>query len=334
MAPRGGRPTLDEVARLAGVSKATVSRVLNDSARVTPVTRASVEGAIARLGYVPNRAARSLVTRRSDMIALVVSEPETRVFSDPFFPAIVHGISTTIADTELQLVLLIAQGEREHRKVERYVRQGHVDGVILMSLHDDDRLPRSLHDAAIPTVLVGRCRGAPLAYVDADNRGGARIATSHLLSTGRKKVATITGRMDMAVAIDRFDGYRDALAESGLPFLVADGDFSESGGELAMAKLLQQHPDLDGVFAASDAMAIGALRALKGAGRQVPAEVALIGFDDVPAAESTRPPLTTIRQPLGDMAKALINLLLEQIAGRSGERQLVYPTELIRREST
>jgi DNA-binding LacI/PurR family transcriptional regulator len=335
MPDREARPTLDEVARLARVSRATVSRVLNSSARVTPGTRRSVEEAITRLGYVPNRAARSLVTRRTDTIALVVSEPESRVFSEPFFSAIVQGISNAISDTELQLLLLLAHSEKEHSKVERYVRQGHVDGVILMSLHGDDRLPRSLHDSAIPTVLVGRpTGGAPLPFVDADNKGGARTATDYLLSSGRTKVATITGRMDMAVAIDRFNGYCEALAEPGHPLLVADGDFSESGGERAMATLLQRHPDLDAVFAASDPMAFGALRALTAASRSVPDDVAVIGFDDVAAARSTVPPLTTVRQPFDEMAEALSDLLLSQIAGNARQDgHVTCPTELIRRGS-
>jgi DNA-binding LacI/PurR family transcriptional regulator len=332
---RESRPTLDEVARLARVSRATVSRVLNSSAQVTPATRRSVEEAIARLGYVPNRAARSLVTRRTDTIALVVSEPESRVFSEPFFSAIFQGISNAISDTELQLLMLLAHSEREHSKVERYVRQGHVDGVILMSLHGDDRLPRSLHDAAIPTVLVGRPSGStPLPYVDADNKGGARAATDYLLSMGRRKIATITGRMDMTVAIDRFNGYSEALAESGHPLLVADGDFSASGGERAMTTLLVQHPGLDAVFAASDPMAFGALRALRAAGRRVPDEVAVIGFDDVAAAASSAPPLTTMRQPFDEMAEALSDLLLSQIAGNERrDEHVTCPTKLIPRDS-
>ena len=162
--------------------------------KVRPDTRRAVEKAIARLGYVPNRAARSLVTKRTDTIALVVSESERRVFSDPFFPAIVQGISTAIADTELQLLLLLARGEREHVKVERYIRHGHVDGVILMSLHGEDPLPRALTDAGIPTVLSGRPRPGELPYVDADNRGGARAATSHLLSAGRARSRPSPGR--------------------------------------------------------------------------------------------------------------------------------------------
>lgn len=331
-------PTLAEVARLAAVSTATVSRVVNRSPNVRPDTRRIVEEAIASLGYVPNRAARTLVTRRTDTIALVVSESESRVFSDPFFPATVQGISAAIADTELQLLLLLAQGELEHEKVARYLRQGHVDGVILMSLHGADPLPRALLEAGIPTVLSGRPRpGEPLPYVDADNRGGAQAATSHLLSSGRSTVATITGPLDMTVGIDRFEGYADALREANQPLrteLVEHGDFGEESGARALEALLERRPQLDAIFVANDPMAIGALGALRAAGRRVPNDVAVVGFDDIAAAASTNPPLTTVRQPLEEMTKAMAELLLVRIGdpGR-GDEFVVCPTELVRRTS-
>jgi DNA-binding LacI/PurR family transcriptional regulator len=337
-ASRRSAPTLAEVARLAAVSTATVSRVVNRSPNVRPDTRRTVEEVIAKLGYVPNRAARTLVTRRTDTIALVVSESESRVFSDPFFPATVQGISAALADSELQLLLLLAQGEREHEKVARYLRQGHVDGVILMSLHGTDPLPRALSDARIPTVLSGRPRpGERLPYVDADNRGGARAATAHLLSSGRSTVATITGPLDMTVGVDRFEGYADALREAGEPVrdeLVEHGDFSEESGGLAMRRLLDRRPDLDGVFVANDPMAIGALEALRADGRRVPEDVAVVGFDDIAAAASTTPPLTTVRQPLEEMTKAMTELLLRRMSDPGTvEEAVVCPTTLVRRAS-
>jgi DNA-binding LacI/PurR family transcriptional regulator len=331
-------PTLEEVARLAAVSTATVSRVVNRSPKVRPDTRKAVEKAIKRLGYVPNRAARSLVTRRTDTIALVVSEPESRVFSDPFFPSVVQGLSAAIADTELQLTLLLARGEREHVKVERYLRQGHVDGVILISLHGEDPLPRALTEAGIPTVLNGRPRpGERLPYVDADNRGGARAAASHLLASGRTKVATITGPLDMMVGVDRFDGYVDALRDSGLRVrkgLVEHGDFGRESGARTMKALLRRSPTLDAVFVANDPMAIGALEVLRALGRRVPDDVAVIGFDDVADAASTDPPLTTVRQPLEEMTKAMAELLLRRIDDVEADSEFVVcPTSLIRRAS-
>ena len=330
------RPTLDAVARRAGVSLATASRVLNGSAKVSDATRASVEAAVAELGYLANPAARMLARRRTDTIALVISEPDDRVFADPFFPPVVHGIAAALADTELQLVLLPARGNRQQRKVERYVRAGHVDGVVMLSLHADDVLPRALADAGIPIVAAGRPGGLDaVPFVDVDNRGGARTATAHLLES-RGTVATITGPLDMSVSADRFEGYRDALAAAGRDFdagLVTQGDFTIDGGARALVSLLAAHPGLDGIFAASDAMAIGVLGALAAAGRRVPEDVAVVGFDDIAAAASATPPLTTMRQPFAELTAAVTDLLLRRIAGESGLEGIVLPTTLIRRRS-
>jgi DNA-binding LacI/PurR family transcriptional regulator len=331
------RPTLEAVAELAGVSAATVSRVLNDSARVSEATRESVLAAVAQLRYVPNPAARNLVRRRSDTIALVISEPEQRLFADPFFPAVVNGIAETIADTNLQLVLLLARGERQQRKVERYVLEGHVDGVIMVSLHADDVLPRALVNAGVPIVLSGRPGGdvTDISFVDVDNRGGARAATEHLLET-RSIVATITGPLDMTVSADRFAGYRDALAVAGREFrpeLVLEGDFTAESGGRAVDRLLEAEPMLDGLFAASDAMGLGALDRLVALGRPVPESVAIVGFDDLEIAAAASTPLTTMRQPFDEMTRALTDLLLRRIAGEERTEQVVLPTTLVRRLS-
>jgi DNA-binding LacI/PurR family transcriptional regulator len=333
----GTRPTLEQVAALAGVSTATVSRVLNHSPRVSATARTSVEEAVAELGYVPNPAARSLVRRRTDTIALVISEPDERMFADPFIPAVVHGIGEAIADTELQLILLLAQGQRHQRKVERYVCQGHVDGVVMLCQHDDDALPRAFVAAGVPIVFHGRPHGSGwIPCVDADNRSGAETATEHLLAT-RRRVATITGPLDMTVSADRLEGYRDALAAAGIAFdarLIAHGDFSVESGARAMEQLLAREPGVDGVFVASDPMALGALRQLEADGRRVPEDVAVVGFDDIDAAASATPPLTTMRQPLADMTRAVTDLLQRRIAGEAApDEHVVFATTLVRRAS-
>jgi DNA-binding LacI/PurR family transcriptional regulator len=341
MTGNGGRsavPTLDEVAILAGVSRATVSRVINDSPRVSPEAREAVQAAVAELRYVPNRMARSLVTRRTDTIALVLSESNTQIFSDPFFASIVRGLSAALADTELNLVLLAARGKREQEKIGRYVRQGHVDGVILMSLHSDDLLPGILADAGVPLVLSGRpLDGREVSYVDADNAGGARSATEHLLGRGRARIATIVGPLDMIAGIDRYAGYRSALVAAGRTVesdLVAEGDFSEAGGFRAMNELLERSPDLDAVFVASDPMAVGALRALRAAGRRIPEDVAVVGFDDAAVAAACNPPLTTVAQPLEDMTALMAELLVRQIEGEAdGIETRVCHTRLVPRLS-
>jgi DNA-binding LacI/PurR family transcriptional regulator len=335
---RAASPTLDEVALLAGVSRATVSRVINDSPRVSPEARQAVQAAVEQLRYVPNRLARSLVTRRTDTIALVLSEPNTRAFSDPFFAGIVRGVSATLADTDQNLVLLTARGTREQEKIGRFVRQGHVDGVVLMSLHTDDLLPDLLTEARIPVVFSGRpLDGRPVPYVDADNEGGAEQATRLLVEQGRRRIGTVTGPGDMIAGIDRSAGYRAALAKGGLPLrpeLVVEGDFTEAGGARAMSELLDRAPDVDAVFCASDLMAVGALRVLREAGRRVPEDVAVVGFDDAPVAEASDPALTTVAQPLEEMSRLMTELLLEQIRGAEGEPRVeICQTRLIRRAS-
>ena len=333
---RPSSPTLDEVAVRAGVSRATVSRVINDSPRVSPEAREAVLSAVAELRYVPNRMARSLVTRRTDTVALVLSEPDTRLFSDPFFARIVRGLSAALGRTDINLVLLTAGDAREQEKVGRFVRQGHVDGVILMSLHSDDLLPDVLAEAGVPLVLCGRpLDDRPVSYVDADNLGGARVATEHLLGLGRRRVVTISGRADMVAGRDRLTGWREVLTGAGLdagPALVAEGDFTEAGGARAMAQLLDRVPDLDAVFAASDPMAVGALRVLRAAGRRVPEDVAVVGFDDADVAQTCDPPLTTVAQPLADMTQQMAELLMAQVDQTTDtvERR-VCATHLVRR---
>lgn len=333
-----GQPTLLEVAARARVSRATVSRVVNGSPRVSPAAKAAVDEAIEALGYVPNHAARTLVTRRTDTIALLVSEPQSRVFSDPFFASMARGVSTALSETQFQLVLLVAQNGPEHEKIARYVQQRLVDGVLLMSLHGPDPLPALLRRAGVPTVLTGRPPDrSHIPFVDADNRGGACAATSHLIERGRSRIVTVTGPQDMPVGIDRYDGYRDALLAVGRrPRAkdVAAGDFTEASGVRMTRALLKRVPDLDGIFAASDTMAVGVLRELQAAGRRVPDDVAVVGFDDAPYAEHTSPPLTTVRQPLEEMARQMCDLLLRQIDGNpTGDQQLVLPTELVIRDS-
>jgi DNA-binding LacI/PurR family transcriptional regulator len=335
------QPTLEEVAALAGVSRATVSRVVNGSPRVSPAARDKVERAVAELGYVPNRAARSLVTKRADSVALVVSESETRFFSDPWFAVVARSVAVALSDTDMQLVLVVAQSDEQaaqRARLERFLLAGRVDGVVLVSLHGRDPLPRQLVAAGVPTVLVGRpVDDIEVAYVDADNAGGATAAVRHLLERGRTRIATVAGPQDMSAGRDRLAGYQSALRAAGLPVrpsLVAAADFSEEGGAEAMRALLAREPDLDAVFAASDLMATGALRALRAAGRLVPDDVAVVGFDDLPASQHTDPPLTTVRQALEDMGREAIRLLLATIAAQSPDPVVVLPTELVVRASS
>ncbi|MDH6215924.1 LacI family DNA-binding transcriptional regulator [Streptomyces pseudovenezuelae] len=343
---RGGRrPTLEEVAARAGVGRGTVSRVINSSPRVSDATRAAVEAAVAELGYVPNTAARALAANRTDAIALVVPEPETRFFAEPYFSDMLKGVGAELSETEMQLLLIFAGNDRERQRLAQYLAAHRVDGVLLVSVHADDPLPDLLSQLEIPAVISGpRSAAESLTSVDSDNYGGGRSAVEHLLARGHRVIAHITGRLDVYGAQRRVDGYRDALRDAGHQAdeqLVEPGDFTEEGGRRAMTTLLARRPDLDAVFAGSDVMAAGARQVLREEGRRIPDDVALVGYDDSAIARHMDPPLTSVRQPIEEMGRRMIDLLLEEIADRRPavsrgleRRQVVLATELVTRASS
>ncbi|ULR55991.1 LacI family DNA-binding transcriptional regulator [Streptomyces deccanensis] len=341
----GGRPTLEEVAARAGVGRGTVSRVINGSPRVSDATRAAVEAAVAELGYVPNTAARALAANRTDAIAMVVPEPETRFFAEPYFSDILKGVGAQLSETEMQLLLIFAGSDRERRRLAQYLAAHRVDGVLLVSVHADDPLPDLLSQLEIPAVISGpRSEHETLPSVDSDNYGGGRSAVEHLIERGRTRIATITGRLDVYGAQRRVVGYREALVDAGREVderLIVPGDFTEEGGRRAMKELLSRRPDLDAVFVESDVMASGARQVLREAGRRIPDDVALVGYDDSAIARHMDPPLTSVRQPIEEMGRAMIDLLLDEIADRRPavsrgleRRQVVLPTELVARASS
>lgn len=337
--PAGYRPTLEAVAARAGVSRATASRVVNGGAGVRQPLADKVREAVEALGYVPNHAARSLVTRQSGAVAVIIAEPEFRIFSDPFFEQQVRGISRELTANDSQLVLLWVEGTGDYDRIARYLGGGHVDGALAFSLHADDGLPALIGRTKVPAVFGGRPGpgAAAVPYVDCDNRGGARSAVRHLAGLGRRRVAHIAGPRDQTSATDRADGYRDVLFDAD-PALTAQGDFTVDSGARAMAELLDRRPDLDAVFAANDLMAAGALRVLRERGRRVPQDVAVVGFDDVAGvAEATDPPLTTVRQDIEGMGRLMVRLLMRVLGGGEGEgaapASVVMPTELVRRAS-
>ncbi|HEX2904726.1 MAG TPA: LacI family DNA-binding transcriptional regulator [Jatrophihabitans sp.] len=332
------QPTLEEVAARAGVSRATASRVLRGATNVSEAARIAVERAAHEIAYAPNRAARALVTGRSDSVAFLVTETEDRLFSDPFFLGMLRGAQTVINQAGLQLVFTVAATDEEHVRFIHYAGGGHVDGVLVLSLHGRDQLPHELEAHQVPTVLSGRplAETEPLYFVDSDNFGGAAMATTHLLNTGRGRVATITGPLDMCAGQDRLAGYHRALQLAGRPSeaaLVAHGSFSIASGYAAMSELLKHEPALDAVFAASDLTAIGAMRAIVASGRKVFDDVAVIGFDDIGDAELAHPALTTVRQPINEMGRTMATRLLQRIAGEQAPLQTVLPVELIQRET-
>lgn len=326
------RSTIEEVAALAGVSRSTVSRVVNGATAVSPAALAAVQNAITELGYEPNRAARSLASRQTYAIGLVVPEDTTRFFGDPFLAAVVAGISARLADSDYILNLLIASDDAGG-KMTRFVRNGGVDAAIIVSHHASDTFVERIADT-VPVVFGGRptrVRDDEI-IVDVDNVAAARAAVEHLVAIGRTRIATITGSLSMSASIDRRDGFRAALADAGLTSAgEADGDFSEQGGAEAMRLLLAQPERPDAVFVASDLMARGAISVMQAAGLRVPTDVAVIGFDDSALAVATD--LTSVRQPMFQQGRLLAGMVIDLLAGRHVERRTVLPTELILRGS-
>lgn len=327
-------PTIEEVAAAAGVSRSTVSRVVNGSTAVSPAALEAVRRAIAELNYVPNRAARSLASRATMAIALVVPEDTTRFFGDPFFASVVSGINTRLSRSEYVLNLIIASDDPGD-KTSAYVRSGAVDGAIVVSHHTSDTFIDRIANV-VPVVYGGR----PVRererdyYVDVDNVAGGREATEYLIGRGFRRIATIAGPVTMPAGVDRLVGFRDALAAAGLePVAEEDGNFTADGGSAAMQRILDAGVEFDALFVASDLMARGALAALGRAGIRVPEDVAIVGFDDSPVARTVNPQLTTMRQPSHEQGERMADMLLSILSGGAPDRVTILPTELIVRDS-
>jgi DNA-binding LacI/PurR family transcriptional regulator len=328
------RPTIRDVAAAAGVSRGTVSRVLNGGHWVSPEALAAVQEAIRSTGYSANQHARSLVTGRSNSVAFLLTEPQHLLFEDPTFSILLRAAAEALAAREMPLLLMVAGSQQERRRITDYVAAGHVDGVLLISSHRGNPVVGELLRQGVPTIACGEPLGYEdrIGWVSADDAGGARRMTEHLLSRGRTRVATITGPMDTPGGFRRLAGYRSALGEAYDDDLVAHGDYTRASGQAAMRELLERRPDLDAVFVASDLMAAGALVALREAGRSVPGDVAVGGFDDSGLAATLEPGLTTMRQPFERIASEMVRLLLEVVEGAEPAR-ITLPTSLVERAS-
>jgi len=348
-ARRSVGPTLEDVARAAGVSRATVSRVVNGAPNVSTDVQRSVQDAIAAVGYVPNQAARQLITGRSGVIALVMSivpepdavvraagEPRDRVFGDPFFGRVVSGVLGFLRPRRLHPLLMLAEDDATRGQVLDHLRQGSADGALVVSIDPADPLPGLLSGAGLRAVFFARPeRPLPADYVDLAHQDGGRLAAERLAGRGRRRVAAIAGPLDLHAGRARLDGFCDTMARHGVAYVpTAVGNFTQDSGERAMRDLLARDPDLDGVFASNDLMAVGALHVLREVGRRVPEDVAVIGFDDSSAAASARPRLTTVRQPVEDMAARMAQLLLERLDDPAAPpRAALFEPELVPRAS-
>ncbi|KSW29715.1 LacI family DNA-binding transcriptional regulator [Cellulomonas sp. B6] len=328
------RPTIRDVAAAAGVSRGTVSRVINGGHWVSPEAREAVERAIAATGYRANQHARSLVTGRSNSLAFLLTEPHHLLFADPTFSILLRGAAEALSERGMTLILLVAGTPEERENVAQYVGAGHVDGVLLISSHADDPLLDTLVEQGIPTVACG----IPLGHADqvgsvsVDEQAGARAMVAHLRSQGRRRIATITGPLDTPGGRLRLEGYRAELGDAYDERYVVHGDYTAESGAAGMDTLLDRAPDLDAVFAASDLMAAGALGVLRRRGLRVPEDVAVGGFDDSGLAATLDPPLTTIHQPFDRISAEMVAMLLDVVGG-APHSAVTMPAELVRRAS-
>jgi LacI family transcriptional regulator len=334
------KPTQDDVARLAEVSQATVSYVVNGSTAVSvpPDTRRRILDAARELGYVPNSAARTLRTRKTMTIAGIIPD-----ITNPFYPWFERGIQDVAAAHGYDLLAYNTDGHAENeRKALRVARQGRVDGLVFMAFHvgPDDLKP--LVDDGVGVVMLGGTDEvwgpAGIDSLSIDNVLSAEAAVEHLLALGHTRIAMISGVAGTPPREYRVQGYRQALAAHDVPAeeqLIRTGEFTEDGGYEATVELLRLSPRPTAIFAANDLMAIGALRALREAGVAVPGEMAVVGFDDIPAAAHVHPALTTVAQfPLA-LGRSAAEMLFDRLLGRAGGRgrHRVMPFELVRRAS-
>ncbi len=291
--------------------------------------RASTGASPARRGKRP----------AASTIGVVVAEATTGLFADPYYSALFRGISTALANQQLLLMLMAPQSARESRATQALLSGRQVDGVIMVGLHIGSPLPALARQLSIPAVLCGRPpREVEISSVDCDNRDGAAAAVEHLLSLGRRRIAVISGNLDVPAAVDRRMGYRDALAGAGIPIdptMEEVADFYSDRARLAMERLLLNHPELDSVFVASDQMAVAAVEVLTQARKRIPEDVAVIGFDDSPYALATSPALSSIHQPFEETGTEAVALLLREMADPDETpRQIVLKTKLVIRAST
>lgn len=328
--------TLEDIARMSGVSRSTVSRVINGGPNVNKQTRAKVQTIIQNINYHPNLAARGLAAGYSKVIGLVIPTGVIAIFTDPYFPLVIQGVSSACNARGYSVMLWLAEPEYERGSINQILNNGLIGGMLVSSMLVDDPLIECLYESKRPFITIGRHpTNDRINYVDVDNRVGAYQGVSHILRTGRRRVGVINGPSNTIASQDRYQGYLDAMRERGVPIipeLVAEGEFSDTTGYLAMKGLLPHNPEA--VFAASDAMAFAAMRAIHEAGLRIPEDIAMVGFDDIPAAANSNPPLTTVRQPIQRTGSIAAEVLVDMIEHPDPlPRRIVLPTELIIRSS-
>ncbi|MBX3064459.1 MAG: LacI family DNA-binding transcriptional regulator [Anaerolineae bacterium] len=335
------RITSKDIAELAGVSRTTVSFVLNNAPgmRIPEETRQRVLEAARQLNYHPNAAARSMVRGRTMVIGLVLCQYPEQVFADHFLPQALHGLAQSAATYGYRVMFEPIPPEARHDAYARLIRERHVDGIVVSGPRSDDEELMRIHTEGAAVVLMGQLPGAKIPSVDVDNVGGAALATRHLLKLGHRRIGLITNAPIVYTAsADRLAGYRRALQEVGIAYdetLVRYGDFSPHGGEAAILDLLSSSNPPSAVFIASDTVALGAVQAIQRKGLQIPKDIAIVSFDDIPLINFVQPPLTTVRLPAYELGWSAADLLIRLIGGleENPNLGLILETELVIRES-
>jgi LacI family transcriptional regulator len=330
--------TLEDIAKQSGVSRSTVSRVVNDDPNVSESVRSRVRKIINQTGYQPHPAARSLASHRSWMLGLVLPRTVSSFFTDPYFPRLTQGVAQACNQQNYTLGLFLLETREDERRIfPRISRKGLLDGVLIQSAEMDDVLMDRLVGSDFPIVMVGRPNNVnEISYIDVDNVAASYQAVCHLISLGYHRIGTITGSMNSTAGIDRMQGYQKAIEEhlgKVDDALVIEGDFSEQSGYRAMIKLSPHHPEA--IFAASDTMAVGAIRAARKAGLNIPEDIAFVGFDDLPVASLADFKLTTVRQPIIQFGAKAVDILIDLIEnGTKPIRHIIMDTELVIRDSS
>ncbi|MFN8420879.1 MAG: LacI family DNA-binding transcriptional regulator [Anaerolineae bacterium] len=330
---------LEDIARKAGVSRSTVSRVINDAPNVSATTRDRVRQIIEAEKFHPNAAARALVTRRTDVIGVVIPSVENIFFTDnSYWPMLLAGLGQALRAEDYAMLLWMGEVTDNDERLMRKVSNHHmVDGLVFASLTGDHPMQSHLLEMRSPIVMIDKpyYNADCLSYVSIDNVRAGEMATEHLIKLGRKRIAHITGHLTITDGNDRLQGYKNALRNAGLPIdenLIYEGLFHRDAGYAGMKHLLQFKPDA--VFAGGDTIAIGVLQAAHEAGVRIPDDVSVIGFDDIDVARTAIPQLTTIRQPVLRKGEVAARMVLDMVEGRTqGPQQVLLPTELVIRKS-
>ena len=333
------RLTLEEIGQLAGVSRSTVSRVINDHPNIRPTVRRRVQQVIHETGYQPNSAARSLASRQSRILGLIMPSVLQSGFTDPYYPLVIQAISHACNQNDHTVSLFLFQTKEEEEKIsQRIIGSGLIDGLIITADTIENPFVTKIQQHHIPFVQIGRplhAESTNISYIDVDNEAGAYLAASYLIQQGYRRIGQLA-TVHNSAGVDRDAGFRQALTDRGIPVneeLIKVAEFSQTSAHQAMGALLEQKPEA--VFAQSDAMALGAMRAIRERGLRVPEDIAIVGFDDLPLAASADPPLTTIRQPIYRTGILATETLLDIIkTSPQPARHIILPVELVIRAST